>query len=100
MADAVLQHGSGPDGGVDHARLLPVFLESLPTSVASMVTTYHSTLCLKYTERHLRSIDHVRSDCMAGKAEGCCVSHSVPLSAGWMVGLKPSRSWHARHTGF
>jgi len=61
MADAVLQHGSGPEGGVDHARLLPVFLESLPTSVASMVTTYHSQLCVQYTERHLRSIDHVRA---------------------------------------
>ena len=60
MADAVLQHGSGPDGGVDHARLLPVFLESLPTAVATMVTTFHSTLCVNYTERHLRSIDHVR----------------------------------------
>lgn len=59
MADAVLRHGSGPDGGVDHVRLLPVFLETLPASVASMVVAFHNTLCVHYTEGHLRSIDHV-----------------------------------------
>lgn len=44
---------------VDHEQLLPVFLESLPASVASMVTTYHDALCLQYSERHLNSINQV-----------------------------------------
>lgn len=42
---------------VDHDRLLPLFLESLPESIASMFVTYHENFCLRYSEKHLRSID-------------------------------------------
>ncbi len=49
----------GPRGerSVDHQRLLPLFLESLPASIASMFVTIHESFCLRYSEHHLSSID-------------------------------------------
>jgi len=54
-------YGGGVEGEgsarVDHDRLLPLFLESLPESIASMFVTIHESFCLRYSEKHLRSID-------------------------------------------
>jgi len=41
---------------VDHVEVLRVFLESLPPSIAALVTTYHKDMCLNYSDRHLTSI--------------------------------------------
>lgn len=52
---------TGPRGesSVDHQRLLPLFLESLPESIASMFVTIHESFCLRYSEKHLSSIDQL-----------------------------------------
>lgn len=41
---------------VKHIEVLHVFLDSLPPSIAALVTTYHQDICLHYSERHLTSI--------------------------------------------
>ena len=41
---------------VNHLEVLRVFLESLPPSIAALVTTYHQDICLHYSDGHLTSI--------------------------------------------
>ncbi|TFJ83896.1 hypothetical protein NSK_004993 [Nannochloropsis salina CCMP1776] len=66
LMEAEMTRNAGMPGGesggtvgaarLDHDRLLPLFLESLPASIASMFVTIHESFCLRYSEKHLKSI--------------------------------------------